>query len=506
VVGLSAGADDYVARPFVAEELRARVNAALRARELADASKHERRRLAAVNRLAQALLRVGDTRGILDALAFVLVCSLCDGCVITIEGDVVAVRHRVTASEAFTEVLPLPASSPVRGTVTVTRDATGQPFESDDIATFETCIEYCSLAIQNALRLEAERVAHAQRDAVLQSLPVGILVTDVAGALTLVNAAASALLPNVAAAPNLAAAFQLAEWRTLAGTPIDEGTWGSGTGRRQMILATPGREVTVAVSAVALLDGHNEPAGAVTVIEDVSAERAISAERERIARFQEEMVAIVGHDLRGPLGAFVAGTDLLRSIASDYPDLMPIVQRMQSSAHRMTKMVEQLLDVTHARLGKGIPLAVRSTSLRDVLETVIGESTLAAPHMRFELRADDDVQGIWDPDRLAQVVANLTNNAVHYGHAGKPVVIALDVSNEAATIRVQNTVRDLPIPPELLATLFDPFRRGRSLGNAGGLGLGLYIVREIVQAHGGTIEVASDELTVFRIVLPRQRG
>ena len=259
----------------------------------------------------------------------------------------------------------------------------------------------------------------------------------------------------------------------------------------------------IEVSALPL-DARVPPSGTVIILEDISAERVVEVERERMARFQEEMVAIVGHDLRNPLSAFVAGTDLLREMASDFPTVMPVVQRMRGTADRMTKIVAQLLDVTHARLGKGIPIDLRKTSLRAVLASVIAESELATRTTTFVLEGtSDEIIGNWDPDRLAQVFANLASNAAHYGLPGGPVTITLEATATTASVLVQNPVRDRPIPAELLPVLFDPFQRGRAGGgNVGGLGLGLYIVREIVTAHGGTISVTSDVTTTFRVTLP----
>ena len=549
VVGLSSGADDYVARPFAPEELRARVNAALRTRELAESSRRERRRLAAVNRLAQALLRVTDVRNILDTLAFVLVGSLCDGAGIQLlpnqSHEVAVARHRSDASavaaiakladpcvHAFADdkaaaaqlspayrdyiarfgiaglaIRALSLSSPLQGVVTVVRDGSSPPFDADDIVTIETCIEYCSLAIANALRFEAERTARTQLYAVLQSLPVGILATDAEGKLTLVNSAATELLPGIDRAHALADVYHLAKWSTLDGTPIDEASWlGKPTsGRReQLMMRTPtGDERTIAVSAV-----HDGTRGVVTVIDDISAERAITVERERVARLQEEMVAIVSHDLRTPLGAFLAGIDLLTAATGNYPELGSVVTRMRSSGRRMSKIVEQLLDVTHARLGKGVPIAPSETSLRTVLDGVVAETLLVNPHAKIEVLATNDAVGMWDADRLAQVFANLMTNAAHYGRQGGPIWIELAVVPGAACVAVRNLLRDQPIPRELLAVMFDPFQRGRAAArDSGGLGLGLYIVREIIHAHGGTVDVESDvQGTTFRVTLPLPRA
>jgi signal transduction histidine kinase len=170
---------------------------------------------------------------------------------------------------------------------------------------------------------------------------------------------------------------------------------------------------------------------------------------------------------------------------------------------RMTRIIEQLLDVTHARLGTGIPVERRDTQLQPVAETVVEELALAYPKQRFELRGDVDVHGMWDPDRLGQVISNLSSNAVQYGRVGEPIVIEVARTPTTATIAVTNAVRTAPIAPEAIATLFEPYRRGATAGYAQGLGLGLYIVHEIVRAHRGHIDVVSTTAgTTFRVVLP----
>jgi sigma-B regulation protein RsbU (phosphoserine phosphatase) len=233
------------------------------------------------------------------------------------------------------------------------------------------------------------------------------------------------------------------------------------------------------------------------------AERAVNAERERIARFQQEMLAIVGHDLRTPLEAILIGTELLAADLQHEPACAYVVTRIESSAKRMTRMVDQLLDMTRARLGNGIPLVRRRTRLLPLIKSVIAELALAHTGARFEVVAVADVVGLWDPDRLGQVATNLISNAMQYGPEGGPIIVGVTCKDGLATIAVHNQFRSKPIPPEALSTLFDPYRRGDHPHNARGLGLGLYIVHEIVKAHGGTIDVESlPSGTTFRVVLP----
>lgn len=244
--------------------------------------------------------------------------------------------------------------------------------------------------------------------------------------------------------------------------------------------------------------------GVVKTIEDVSADREIAAERDRIAKFQEQMVAIVGHDLRNPLGAVMMGADAAAIHVAEQPMVGKIIGRIRSAAERMAGIIDQLLDVTRARLGTGIPVEPREISLTPVIRAVLDELAAAHPTASFQLIGDDDVHGMWDPDRLSQVVSNLASNAVHYGRPETPIVVEVSRSKEAAILTVTNAVRDQPIDPARLRMLFDPYQRGGDgKQHAQGLGLGLYIVSEIVRAHHGTIAVDSTcDGTVFRIELP----
>ncbi|MEO8843459.1 MAG: ATP-binding protein [Kofleriaceae bacterium] len=562
VAGLAAGANDYVARPFEAAELRARVSAAIRSKQLADAAASERARLAAVNQLGHALL-VTSTRidAVLDHFSTTLSQTLCDGCaVMLLPGTFPAVttyrhRHEESASGlasiaaladpaifSFTSnaearatlppiyhpyieqfglrglaILPFPIREPIQGVVTVTRDAGSPPFEPEDIATIETCIEYVGLAVLTALRFDAERTVRAQLDSVLAQLPIGIVVTEATGAIALVNEVATKLIPGIADAKSASQIYPLAEWWTLDGKVLTESEWILGRALHanqstqselQMILPGEPTARVIAVSSVPLHDARGTIVGTVSALDDVTAQRAIDRERERVAEFQEQMLAIVGHDLRNPLSAFVTGIDILKeSLVDGTPD-GKLVRRLDRSTQRMTRMVEQLLDVTRARLGTGIPVARREIDLAAVVTTVADELALAYPKARIELRELEQVFGTWDPDRIAQVASNLLSNAIQYGRPDAPIVVDLSSSPAVATLAITNQVRGEPIAADQLATLFEPYRRGSDRAQqSGGLGLGLYIVRELVRAHGGTIEVDStSDGTTFRVRLPRARA
>lgn len=224
----------------------------------------------------------------------------------------------------------------------------------------------------------------------------------------------------------------------------------------------------------------------------------------RTAHFQTQLLGRVAHDLRAPLGAISLGTELLEMDVKDDPAALGVVKRIDTSVGRMRRMIDQLLDLARARLGDGIPVARIETRLLPIITSVIEELAMTHPTAKLEI-VGEDVTGVWDPDRLGQVVANLVTNALQYGLAGAPIVIELGTASGAATITVHDTVRDAPISPSSLATLFEPDRRSAHdvRHSASGLGIGLYLVSEIVRAHGGSITAVSDaSRTSVRIVLP----
>lgn len=558
VTGLELGANDYVARPFAPEELRARVSALLRAKQLAQAAAREQRRLATVNLLGRSLYQADlSFEATLAELATSLVQMLCDGCsVLLLPGPVPEVslsRHRNDASGSMLAsismladpsvhsfasseearhrlppayhpyidrfglrglaIFPFPLRDPVQGVVTVTRDGGSEPFHPTDIATIETCIEYAGLAAESALRLDDERVTRMQLDAVLRALPIGILAANPNHRLTLVNDAAQELLPSSREARDLASLFRVGTWTTVDGTPIDPGDLLYGSDERsrrsqtELCHVMPGNTPrSVAVSVVPLRDGQGLEAGTVTMLQDVSAERMVEAERERTAHFQQEVLGIVGHDLRNPLSAITTGLELLDMMVHNISNGPSVVNRLRSSTKRMERIIDQLLDVTRSRLGGGIQLALRPGSLSRLAASVIDEQRLAYPKLRFELSSPDSVEGVFDMDRLSQVLSNLLSNAAQYGRIDAPITLDLVTDGVFATMTVRNVVRDQPIPAEILDTLFDPFRRGsQGERNRRGLGLGLYIAHEIVRSHAGTLTAASDaRYTTFTVRLPLQ--
>jgi signal transduction histidine kinase/CheY-like chemotaxis protein len=223
---------------------------------------------------------------------------------------------------------------------------------------------------------------------------------------------------------------------------------------------------------------------------------------EQTAKFSEMFLGVVSHDLRNPLNAIGAGAHLLLVTAPDGRG-RGTAGRILSSTQRMTRMIDQLLDLTRIRLGRGISIQPGPTDL-GALARQIAEETEAAHGCRIVVERSDDTTGTWDGDRLGQVLSNLLSNAAIHGSSGANIIVRVDGSAPAAVeLRTSN---DGQVADDLLPNIFEPFRGSTQSRRTGrGLGLGLYITREIVRAHGGTIGVVSGEGgTAFVIRLPRE--
>ncbi len=241
----------------------------------------------------------------------------------------------------------------------------------------------------------------------------------------------------------------------------------------------------------------------------VEMEQAARSELEEEARFRERFIGIVGHDLRSPLGAITFASAVLMQQDECSEAQSRVVRRISRSADRMARMIKDLLDFTRSRQGGGMPLTRAPTDLRAVCRQVVEEAQIANPQRVVRFAAQGDALGAWDADRLAQVASNLIGNALEHGAADGPVQVRLRDTGAGSVVVLEVHNDGPPIPPELLPRLFDPFRRsaGSDEGAATGLGLGLFIVHQIVTAHGGTIRVTSDvaQGTTFTVELPRSR-
>lgn len=198
---------------------------------------------------------------------------------------------------------------------------------------------------------------------------------------------------------------------------------------------------------------------------ELRAQRALAEVRNK-----DRHIGVLGHDLRNPLAAMMAGIELLRRSPHLFPADRSKLARLSETGRRMAAMIRDLLDYTRSSAGA------------------------------FPCDVKGDVAGTWDPDRLQQVISNLVGNALQHGTG--PVSVRIEGQGRDVVLSVHNDGE--PIPPDVLPVLFEPFRRGDSSPN--GLGLGLYIVREVIRRHGGSIDVVSspDKGTTFVSRWPRE--
>lgn len=226
-------------------------------------------------------------------------------------------------------------------------------------------------------------------------------------------------------------------------------------------------------------------------------------ELQEVAAFRERFIGILAHDLRNPLSAIgITAASLLRSSTLSDQDRNRVA-RITRGTQRMTRMISQLLDLTRARLGGGFPLDARATDLGDVCRGVVDDFGAA-----IDCRLEGNLLGLWDPDRLAEVISNIAGNAIEHATPGTSVILTARGEDSEAVVEISNEGE--PIPADILPFIFEPFRQGTPMkqrATSGNLGLGLYIAKQIVMAAGGTLHArSSDGLTTFVVRLPRTRA
>ena len=235
--------------------------------------------------------------------------------------------------------------------------------------------------------------------------------------------------------------------------------------------------------------------------DDRARDRLVNELRETL-QHNELLIGVLGHDLRNPMSAVMMGTQLVLSQETDVQKRR-VLERVAVSSARMSRMIAQLLDLTRTRIGGGMPLTRTPIDLESVALAIASEIQTAAPRRRVVVEITGNTRGEWDEDRLGQVLSNLLANAIQHGRTGD---VRLRVNgDDERTVHIDVHNQGV-IPAERIAWLFDPFRRGPyTTSGAEGLGLGLYIVKQIVLAHSGQIEVHSTPAsgTTFQISLPR---
>jgi signal transduction histidine kinase len=242
---------------------------------------------------------------------------------------------------------------------------------------------------------------------------------------------------------------------------------------------------------------------------DQSLAESVVRYTQDLEQSKEMFLAILGHDLRTPIGAVMMSSKFMMETGELPEPHLTLTSRIASSATRMNQMVGALLDFTRGRLGGGIPIERAPMNMGKLAHDVVNETSAAYPDRTIEVNARGSLSGEWDCNRMSQVLTNLTANAIEHGSSTAPVVVTVKGDDDEVTIAVRNEGPQIPIAQ--LNGIFNPMKQGRgkgtssASGQAGSLGLGLYIAERIVTAHRGRIEVdSSAEMTTFTVCLPRQ--
>lgn len=241
---------------------------------------------------------------------------------------------------------------------------------------------------------------------------------------------------------------------------------------------------------------------------DQSLAESVTEYNEGLEQSKDIFLAILGHDLRTPLGAIVTAAKFMIELDELEEPYRTLTDRIAQSASRTVRMVGDLLDFTRGRLGGGIPIVRAETNLGRVVRDVVDE-IVGATGRPVEVDTRGDEVGEWDQARLAQALSNLIGNAVQ--HSAEGTAVTVDIRGEEDRVAVVIHNRGGAISPDRLNGIFNPMkerqpnRHALGSGPTSSLGLGLYIAERIITAHAGTIEVASTDAagTTFTVYLPR---
>jgi PAS domain S-box-containing protein len=416
----------------------------------------------------------------------------------------VAQKTQVAASDVegarAVLALPLQSGEDVLGVLRVSSRTVWQ-FNPDEIRFLQ------AIALRAATLLAGDdpqvRLRHALRtfQSLLDASPLPIVSQDRNGLIEIWNRAAEEMFgwqrDEVVGKPNPLIPLERAdEWLAIR----NEVNAGRVIRSREVSRARKdGMRLDLALSIAPLRDPMGAVSGAIAILVDITDRKRAEEEGARTVRFREHLVGIVSHDLRNPLTAIVTSAQLLLRYGELPERQARVVARISSSADRMARMIDDLLDFARTRLGGEFPIHPRRIDLRQICEQTVEELEFAYTR-QVKLEATGDLWGDWDADRMAQVISNLVGNALQ--HSDGEVAVTLRGESDVVLLETKND--GPPIPREVLPHVFEPGRRGDA--RAGGLGLGLFIVQQIVLAHGGSIEVRSSEGdgTTFTVALPRK--
>lgn len=242
-----------------------------------------------------------------------------------------------------------------------------------------------------------------------------------------------------------------------------------------------------------------------TAEEESHRDRVALADERATAELREQFIAVLGHDLRNPLSSILMSAGFLLALPQE-PRQETVLERIQGSGERMSRMIDDIMDFARGRLGGGMTLTVEPVEVDELVGQVVDEIASGRPDRAVLFAPCGAGTAPLDRSRVAQMLSNLVSNAVEHGSPGEPVQISATATADRVVLAVAN--RGEPIAPEVVPRLFEPYVRPERKRPRPGLGLGLYIAAEIARAHGGGIraESSAEAGTTFIVELPRGGG
>jgi PAS domain S-box-containing protein len=372
-------------------------------------------------------------------------------------------------------------------------------------------------AVEEANRLVGDLLADATAkenalSRLIESVQEGLLVVEPTGRMKLVNQAAERILGHPREAL-VGAQFQDERWWCADGSgnrdadallrhAVEQPELFHG----ELCVETDQGRAALTADATSLRDMQGNVEEVVVSLSDVTRERHDLEVARSNLEFQQQIIGIVGHDLRNPLATITASIGLLRRQEGLTRASVESLDRVARSAARMTRLISDLLDYARTRAPGGLPVVLARADLHTISNDAVQECRSAYPASTIVLETVGDATGSWDADRIEQALINLITNAIQYGGTSPVRVSSIASAAHIVEIKVHNG--GAVIPADVLPELFKAYRRGirgESTGRQPGLGLGLFIVAQIAAAHGGraSAESSAESGTTFTIQLPR---
>jgi PAS domain S-box-containing protein len=385
---------------------------------------------------------------------------------------------------------------------------------------------------EQQLRTALNTIKREQRQlqTILASLPVGVMVTDQGGAALMLNQALNDIWRGSRTVESLNHCEHYEAWELGTNKRFDLEDWpiyrtlktGEPQAEREFAVRRfDGTTGIMSAVAVPLKDEEGALIGGVSVAQDITERKRADAERTRLLdseqrlraaaeeanRLKDEFLATASHELRTPLTAIIGWARMLRSGKLDSETASQALATIERNANVQTKLIEDLLDISRILSGK-LLLDIRPLQMASVISDAVNTVSPAAhaKNIAIEVSIDSLVDSVpGDANRLQQVIWNLLSNAVKFTPKDGCVMVALRRVDAQIEISVRDT--GLGIEPEFLPYVFDRFRQadGKTTKKHGGLGLGLAIVRHLVELHGGEVKAHSDGLgsgSSFIVSLP----